>query len=122
MVSEITEEFREYYEDNWEDEEWDDFKDQAIQELYNDNMNQQVEHDYHKLLFCLTVIKAEDENYGGTFKDYDDPTRITNLAYYFIASNIISNFEEEDFQQVILPEEPLTNEEADQEVFIIFGE
>jgi hypothetical protein len=121
MVSEITEEFREYYEDNWDDDNWDDFKEQAKEELYN-SYDRQVEHDYHKLLFCLTVIKEEDENYGGTFKDYDDPTRITNLAYYFIASNIISNFEEEDFQQVILPEEPLTNEEADEEVFIIFGE
>lgn len=128
IVREITEEFHEWWDQNWDGtEEWEELKDTAIQELYNNN-DQQVEQDYHKLMFYLRVIKEDDEEYGGTFSDWDNPQKIVNLAYYFVATRFFGDFEEADFEEIVAneedtdDEEPLTNEEADEEVFALFGE
>lgn len=125
MSVEMGYEFMEHYNTYWNDydEEWDDFKEEAVEEIYN-NTNQEVEQDYKKLIFYLRVIKEDyDEyGYGYGFKDYNDPQKIVNLAYYFVAKRVFEEFQEEAFDYGDEEDEPITNEEADQELFRIFGE
>ena len=112
---ELTEEFQELYEANWEDyeEDWDDFKDEALEVLY-DITDREVEQDYNKLMFYLRVIKEYYDQYGGDFKHYNDPQQIVNVAYYIISKSVFNEFQQEAFDY--------GNEEADQELFSIFGE
>jgi len=126
MELEIRGEFQEYYDENWNDYgmEWDEFKDEALHDLYNSATYQSVSQNYHHLLLCLRVIKENDADYDRTFNDWDDPQKIFNLTYYFIAQRYFNQLDDEEAfnhdeseSDEDLDEE---NEEADEEVFSLF--
>ena len=102
--NQIKEEFQEYYDQNWYESEmeWDDFKEEAIENLWNSGSNEAIVKHYDTLLFMLSVIKENYEEYGIEFQDYTDQQKIFNLGTYFIAKDLLREATEKDYQQVVL--------------------
>ena len=90
--------YRNYYEENYEDYEGDldDFKEEVINELYNSDNSEPFNEIYSHLIFFLKVVKENDEDYGGCFKEWDNPQKVYELGMYFLASNVIRDMTDED--------------------------
>ena len=90
--------YRNYYEENYEDYEGDldDFKEEVINELYNSDNCEPFNEIYSHLIFFLKVVKENDEDYGGCFKEWDNPQKVYELGMYFLASNVIRDMTDED--------------------------
>jgi len=97
IVREITEEFRSYVEYNFDEEEgWEEFKEVALQVLYNHDIDYPVEEDYDFLVFFLCVANEHNEPCD-TQVEWDKPQKIVNFGYYFIAQEIFGDFKKEEF-------------------------
>lgn len=90
--------FRNYYEENYVDYvgDFDSFKDEAINEMYNSDNSEPFNEIYSHLVFFLKVVKENDEDYGGCFKEWDNPQKVYELGMYFLASNVIRDMTDED--------------------------
>ena len=90
--------FRNYYEENYVDYvgDFDSFKDEAINEMYNSDNSEPFNEIYSHLVFFLKVVKENDEDYGGCFKEWDNPQKVYEFGMYFLASNVIRDMTDED--------------------------
>jgi len=90
--------FRNYYEENYVDYvgDFDSFKDEAINELYNSDNCEPFNEIYSHLIFFLKVVKENNDDYGGCFKEWDNPQKVYELGMYFLASNVIRDMTDED--------------------------
>jgi hypothetical protein len=93
VLSEIKQSFKHYYHENYEGEEFEEFKDTFLQEIYNSSEDVEIKKDYHYLLFFLHTIKEELYQGHVTFSDWDNPQKIVNLGYYIIAKNELYNIQ-----------------------------
>ena len=96
--------YRNYYEENYEDYEGDldDFKEEVINELYNSDNSEPFNEIYSHLIFFLKVVKENDEDYGGCFKEWDNPQKVYELGMYFLATNVIRDMSYEEELEVVI--------------------
>ena len=121
----IKRDFLNYYEEKYEDYEsdLDDFKEEAIEELYNSDNSEPFNEIYSHLIFFLKVVKENDEDYGGCFKEWDNPQKVYELGMYFLAANVIREMSYDDlgilFQDYqnypVVQEEDSSSEEEEEE-------
>ena len=131
VVRQITDDFRDYVEQDYgqtecglyfgerpkngdkgdDGEDWDSFKEEAFQILYNHDIDYPVEEDYSFLVFFLCVVKEHSD--ANDKVEWDNPQKIVNLGYYYIAQEIFGDFEKEEFVDTSESEE----EEEDDIVF-----
>jgi len=99
--------FRNYYEENYEDYEsdLDDFKEEAIEQLYNSDNSEPFNEIYSHLIFFLKVVKENDKDYGGSFDEWDNPQKVYELGLYFLAANVIREMSYEDLDLGLQQEE-----------------
>ena len=96
--------FRNYYEENYVDYvgDFDSFKDEAINELYNSDNCEPFNEIYSHLIFFLKVVKENDEDYGGCFKEWDNPQKVYELGMYLLATNVIRDMTYEEELEVVI--------------------
>lgn len=96
IKNKVKNDFREYFDDNWCDYEgeWDDFKEEARETLWNGDFTQPIIEDYETLLIMLENIQIQIEEYGIEFKEYHDPQRVFNLGMYLIATKVLEEIPE----------------------------
>tara|TARA_R110000796_G_scaffold142508_1_gene259046 strand:- start:207 stop:704 length:498 start_codon:yes stop_codon:yes gene_type:complete len=96
--------YRNYYEENYEDYEGDldDFKEEVINELYNSDNSEPFNEIYSHLIFFLKVVKENDEDYGGCFKEWDNPQKVYELGMYLLATNVIRDMTYEEELEVVI--------------------
>ena len=121
----IKRDFRNYCVEKYEDYEsdLDDFKEEAIEELYNSDNSEPFNEIYSHLIFFLKVVKENDEDYGGCFKEWDNPQKVYELGMYFLAANVIREMSYDDlgipFQDYqnypVVQEEDSSSEEEEEE-------
>jgi hypothetical protein len=98
--NQVKEEFQNYYNENWDGGDWDDFKEEAKESLWNSYYNQTIVKDYEAFIIMLDMIKSHYEENGWEFNDYNDPQKVFNLGMYFIATEVLAELNEEDFRRV----------------------
>jgi hypothetical protein len=98
VVRDVTEEFRAYVEDVDFEEggDWEEYKDGALQYLYNADYDQRLLEDYDYLVFFLCVVKEHKVEFDLDV-EWDKPQKIVNLGYYLIAQEIFGDFKKEEF-------------------------
>lgn len=89
---------KDWFKENYDGADWDDFKYSAIEELYNSDKSEPFCETYSHLVYFLKVVKENDEDYGGCFKDWDNPQKVFELGMYFLARNVLSDEEYEDYK------------------------
>lgn len=99
--NQVKEEFQEYYDVFWGDYDgdWDNFKDEAIETLWNRGKYETIVRDYEAIFVMLDIIKENYEGFGMDFKDYNDPQKIFNSGMYFIAKEVLNEATEQDFDR-----------------------
>lgn len=100
--NQVKAEFQEYYNENWGeyDGDWGDFKDEAVETLWNSGNYETIVRDYEALMVMLDIIKENYEEFGMDFKDYNDPQKVFNSGMYFLAKEVLRNATEQDFDRV----------------------
>ena len=95
--------YRNYYEENYDDEgDLDDFKEEAINELYNSDNSEPFNEIYSHLIFFLKVVKEEQEEFEYFFKDWDKPQKVYELGMYLLATNVIREMSYEEELEVVI--------------------
>ena len=89
-----------YYKDNFEGEDFDEFKDAFIEEIYNSGNHEDI-HDllpeiYTHLVFFLGIVKENAEEREMDFKDWDKPQKVYELGLYFLANEVLNFASQED--------------------------
>jgi hypothetical protein len=98
----IKSDFRGYYEDEFEGEDFDEFKDTFIEMMYNEERWEGVVDDlpqiYSHLLFFLGIVKENTEEREMDFKDWDKPQKVYQLGMYFLANEVLNFASQEDLE------------------------
>jgi len=111
----IKRDFCNYYEENYYDEDFEEFKEIAIEEMYNSVDGSVVlpfSEIYSHLIFFLKVVKEELTEFDYFFKDWDNPQKVYKLGMYFLAKDVITSLSEDDVQVDI---DTFVDEESEEE-------
>ena len=109
----IKDDFRSYCHDNYKDymDEhkfceheivWEDFKEKAIQDLYNSGITEPFCESYYHLVFFLGMCIPQSE----WFIDWNEPQKVYELGLYLLAEEYIMGLD--------IPEE--SEEESEEEI------
>ena len=121
----IKRDFCNYYEENYYDEDFEEFKEIAIEEMYNSVDGSVVlpfSEIYSHLIFFLKVVKEELTEFDYFFKDWDNPQKVYKLGMYYLAKNVITSLSEDDVQvdlDTFVDEESEEEEETKDDIEIV---
>ena len=110
----IKRDFCNYYEEHYEGMDFEDFKEIAIEELYNstNGVVGQFNEIYSHLLFFLKIVNTEQPEFDYFFKEWDNPQKVFELGMYFFAKEVLAG---ETANDLGLYYEPRHSENSDNE-------
>tara|TARA_R110000803_G_scaffold43861_1_gene93198 strand:+ start:41 stop:532 length:492 start_codon:yes stop_codon:yes gene_type:complete len=106
-AEQIKKTFMDYYGDNFQGGDFDDFKNDFVEEIYNyenDDITGLVkEHlvikEFSHLVFFLKLVKEHTFEIDLDFKDWDEPEKVWKLGLYCLAYEVLNLVSQEDLGQ-----------------------
>jgi len=112
----IKRDFCNYYEEHYEGMDFEEFKEIAIEEMYNSTnplrVVEQFNEIYSHLVFFLKIVNTEQEDLGYYFKEWDNPQKVFECGMYFFAKEVLYD---ETANDLGLSFEPRNSENSDNE-------